>query len=84
MTVVNKLANGATEIFETQNYIISMKPDTLHPLILSVTVYDGGRRIGKFRRRHAFWYKHVTFKKPEVQEKLRAMQAAKQAEQQSE
>ena len=80
MTVVNKLANGATEIFETQSYIISMKPDTLHPLILSVTVYDGVRRIGKFRRKHAFFYKHVTFKKPEVQEKLRAMQTAQKSE----
>lgn len=83
MTVKNKLANGATQIFETQDYYISMKPEELHPLILSTTVYDGGRRIGKFRRKHAFFYKHVTFKKPEVQEKLRAMQAAKQAEQQA-
>lgn len=80
MTVINRLANGATEIFETQSYLISTKPEEMHPLILSVTVYDNGRRIGKFRRRHAFWYKYVTFRKPETQEKLRAMQAAQKSE----
>ena len=84
MTVKNRLANGVTEIFETQSYLISTKPEEMHPLILSVTVYDNGRRIGKFRRRHAFWYKHVTFRKPETQEKLRALPAAKQADQQTE
>lgn len=84
MTVINRLANGATEIFETQSYIITTKPEEMHPLILSVTVYDNGRRIGKFRRKHSFWYKHVTFRKPETQQKLRAMQATKQEKQQTE
>ena len=67
MVIMNKLADGSTECFNTENYLINTKSDMLHPLILSVSVYDNGKRIGFFKRKHAFWYKHFKFHSPEVQ-----------------
>lgn len=67
MIIMNKLADGTTECFHTEKYYINMKPDVLHPLILSTSVYDNGKKIRFFRRKHAFWYKHFKFHSPEVQ-----------------
>ena len=72
MTVVLDLANGQTEIFETEKYVISKAKD-FHPLICRVTVYDNGRRIARKKRPLSWWYKKVTFKSEYVQNKLKEL-----------
>jgi hypothetical protein len=74
MTVKNELANGNTEIFETDNYIIC-KPENFHPLILKVEVFSNGKKIKSVSRRHKWYYKHFTFHTEKVQEELRKIQA---------
>lgn len=56
MTVVLNLANGQTEIFETEKYVISKAKD-FHPLICRVTVYENGRRISRKKRPFSWWTK---------------------------
>lgn len=73
MTVVLDLANGQTEIFETEKYAISKAKD-FHPLICRVTVYNNGRRIARKKRPFSWWYKKVTFNSFKVQEKLKELQ----------
>lgn len=80
MVIKNKLADGSTECFSTESYLINTKPDVLHPLILSVSVYDNGRKIGTFRRKHAFWYKHFKFHSKEVQAHLRVIRESQAKE----
>ena len=72
MTVVLDLANGQTEIFETEKYVISKARD-FHPLICGVTVYDNGRRIARKKRPFSWWYKKFTFKSEYVQNKLKEL-----------
>ena len=72
MTVVLDLANGQTETFETEKYVIS-KAKEFHPLICGVTVYDNGRRIARKKRPLSWWYKKVTFKSEYVQNKLKEL-----------
>jgi len=69
MTIKTELANGTYEIFESQGYNISTIKD-MHPMILSVTIFDNGKRIFKKSRFFNWWYRHVTFKSAEVQKKL--------------
>ena len=73
MTVVLDLANGNTEIFTTENYVIS-RPKDFHPMICSATVFDNGRRIARRKRFCIWWYKKFTFKSFKVQEKLKELQ----------
>ena len=73
MTVVLDLANGPTETFETEKYVISKAKD-FHPLICGVTVFDNGRRIARKKRLFSWWYKMVTFNSFKVQEKFKALQ----------
>lgn len=73
MTVVLDLANGNTETFTTENYVIS-RPKDFHPLICRVTVFDNGRRIARRKRPLSWWYKKFTFKSFKVQEKLKELQ----------
>mgnify|MGYP003422119518 CR=1 FL=1 len=73
MTVVLDLANGNTETFTTENYVIS-RPKDFHPMICRVTVFDNGRRIARKKRSFSWWYKMVTFNSFKVQEKLKALQ----------
>lgn len=73
MTVVLDLANGNTEIFETEKYVISKAKD-FHQLICGVTVYNNGRRIARKQRPFSWWYKMVTFNRFKVQEKLKELQ----------
>lgn len=73
MTVALELANGQTEIFETEKYVISKAKD-FHPLICGVTVYENGRRISRKKRPFSWWYKMVTFNSFKVQEKLKELQ----------
>ena len=79
MTVVLELANGQTEIFETEKYIISKAKD-FHPLICGVTVYEKGRRIARKKRPFSWWYRRVTFNSFRVQEKLKDLEASNQHE----
>ena len=72
MKVVLDLANGQTEIFETEKYVISKARD-FHPLICGVTVYDNGRRIARKKRLFSWWYKKFTFKSEYVQNKLKEL-----------
>ena len=71
MTVKNELANGNTEIFETDNYIVC-KSDNFHPLILKVEVFSNGKKV---ERRHKWYYKHFTFHTEKVQSELKKIQA---------
>ena len=73
MTVVLDLANGNTETFTTENYVIS-RPKDFHPMICRVTVFDNGRRIARKKRPFSWWYKMVTFNSFKVQEKLKELQ----------
>lgn len=73
MTVVLDLANGNTETFTTENYVIS-RPKDFHPIICRVTVFDNGRRIARRKRFCIWWYKMVTFNSFKVQEKLKELQ----------
>lgn len=73
MTVVLELANGNTETFTTENYVIS-KAKEFHPLICGVTVYDNGRKTARKKRPLSWWYKMVTFNSFKVQEKLKELQ----------
>ena len=72
MTVVLDLANGNTETFATENYVIS-RPKDFHPMICRVTVFDNGRRIARKKRPLSWWYKKVTFNSFKVQEKLKEL-----------
>ena len=72
MTVVLELANGQTETFETEKYVISKARD-FHPLICEVTVYDNGRRIARKKRPFSWWYKKLTVKSEYVQNKLKEL-----------
>ena len=73
MTVVLDLANGNTETFTTENYVIS-RPKDFHPIICRVTVFDNGRKIARRKRFCIWWYKRVTFNSFKVQEKLKELQ----------
>lgn len=73
MTVVLDLANGNTETFTTENYVIS-RPKDFHPMICEVTVFDNGRKIARRKRFCIWWYKRVTFNSFKVQEKLKELQ----------
>lgn len=72
MTVVLDLANGNTETFTTENYVIS-RPKDFHPIICRVTVFDNGKRIARKKRPFSWWYKMVTFKSEYVQNKLKEL-----------
>lgn len=74
MTVVTELANGTTEVFKTDNYAIS-RPRDFHPLILTVTVYDNGRKVKSAKRPCKWFYKHFTFKSEKVQKELTRIEA---------
>lgn len=85
MTVKIELADGTTEVFETNNYRISTLKD-FHPMICSVEIYAGTKRIKKFSRGFKFFYRHFTFKSRAVQDRLaeiNRMQAAENAENQA-
>ena len=87
MIVKVELADGTTDIFETDNYKISNLKD-FHPMICSVEIYSGTKRIKKISRRFKFFYKHFIFKSSKVQNKLAEIQkqqaTAKQENQASE
>lgn len=83
MTVKAELADGTTDVFETGNYKISTLKE-LHPMICSVEVYSGEKRIKKFSRRFKFFYRRFTFKSRKVQDRLaeiERLQAARQENQ---
>ena len=73
MTVKAELADGTTDIFETSSYKISTLKD-FHPMLCSVEVYSGAKRIKKVSRRFKFFYKHFTFRSRKVQDKLAEIQ----------
>ena len=87
MIVKAELADGTTDIFETDNYKISNLKD-FHPMICSVEIYSGTKRIKKISRRFKFFYKHFIFKSRKVQNNLAEIQkqqaTAKQENQASE
>lgn len=70
MVIKVELADGTTDIFESQNYKISRVKD-FHPAIVSVSIFDNGFRIKKVKRLFSFWYKYVTFKSERVQDQLK-------------
>lgn len=72
MTVVLDLANGNTETFTTENYVIS-RPKDFHPIICRVTVFDNGIRIARKKRPFSWWYQKFTFKSEYVQNKLKEL-----------
>lgn len=81
MVIKVELADGTTEIFESQNYKISRVKD-FHPAIVSVTVIENGFIIKKVKRSFALWYKLVTFKSEKVQNELKKIiEAEKKTEQ---
>ena len=60
MTVIVKLVNGSTEIFNTENYVLSKTKD-MHPDILDCKVYhDSGKLLAHCRRAFPkFYIKHI-------------------------
>lgn len=76
MTIVVKLANNETNVFESQSYTISKTSD-FHPMILGVTIYSDGKRIVTASRPfRGFFYKHFTFKTKKVQDELKRIDDA--------
>ena len=73
MTIITELANGNTEIFETNSFVISKTKD-FHPNILKVKVYSGNKKIKSKIRPFCFFYKHFVFKSKRVQEQLREIE----------
>ena len=73
MTIKTELVNGNTEIFKSDNYVISRAKD-FHPMILKVSVYAENRKIMSKSRRFKFIYKHFTFKSERVQSQLRKLE----------
>ena len=69
LTVVTELANGNTDVFETEKYLIS-KVKFFHPLICKVTIYSNGKKIKSAKRHFIFFYKHFIFKSEKVQKIL--------------
>lgn len=69
MIVKVELADGTTEIFESQNYKISRVKD-FHPIICKVEVFSDGVKIKTVKRPFVFFYKHFTFKSEKVQKVL--------------
>ena len=60
MLVKLKLVKGQTEIFETENYVVTAEKD-LHPAILSGKIYSNGKLVYRFSRKHPFYYEHFVF-----------------------
>lgn len=81
MIVKAELADGTTDIFETGNYKISTLRD-FHPMLCSVEIYFGTKRIKKVSRRFKFLYKHFIFKSRKVQDKLAEIQKQQTTEKQ--
>lgn len=73
MTVIIELANGQTETFQAEKYVISKTKD-FHPLICKVEIFDNGKRIAKKKRPFSLWYKLVTFKSYKVQAELQKLE----------
>lgn len=61
MTVKIKNIDGNIETFETENYLIGSKKE-MHPAILDVKVYTGGRLIVHRRRHFQKFYKKYLYK----------------------
>lgn len=82
MIVKAELADGTTDIFQTDNYKISTLKD-FHPMLCSVEIYSGTKRIKKISRRFKFFYKHFIFKSRKVQNKLAEIQQQATAKQEN-
>lgn len=72
MTIKTNLADGTTEIFETNNYKISTIKD-MHPMIIAVYVFSDGKLIKKVKRPLQFFYKHFIFKSYKIQSLLKEL-----------
>lgn len=82
MIVKAELADGTTDIFQTDIYKISTLKD-FHPMLCSVEIYSGTKRIKKISRRFKFFYKHFIFKSRKVQNKLAEIQQQATAKQEN-
>ena len=80
MTVIVKNGDGTKSCFETSSYLISTEK-AMHPAIVSVKVYSGTKLIAKKSRRFPWWYKHITFKSAKVQNELKRIHEAQEAQQ---
>lgn len=81
MIVKAELVDSTIDIFETGNYKISTMKD-FHPMLCSVEIYSGTKRIKKVSRRFKFLYKHFIFKSRKVQDKLAEIQKQQTTEKQ--
>ena len=81
MTVKAELADGTIDVFETDNYKISTLKN-FHPMICSVEVYSGTKRIKKVSRKFKFFYKHFIFKSKKVQNILAEIETQQTTERQ--
>lgn len=81
MTVKAELADGTIDVFETDNYKISTLKN-FHPMICSVEVYSGTKRIKKVSRKFKFFYKHFIFKSKKVQNILAEIETQQTTEKQ--
>lgn len=70
MTIKLYRADGELELFRTDNYVLGKAKD-FHPLICKAEVFtDAGKLLARRSRRFSWYYKHVTFKTKEVQDKI--------------
>lgn len=77
MTIKTELADGTFEIFHNDNYKVSTIKD-MHPVIVSVAVFDNGKCIFKKSRFLKWFYKKITFKSRKVQSRLEEIERARQ------
>lgn len=82
MIIITELADGRTEIFESESYVISGIKD-FHPLICKVSVYSGNKKIKSISRPHKWYYKHFTFKSEKVQSIIRNLEEQKRLSEQA-
>ena len=82
MIIKVKRVDGATEMFKTDNYMLSTLKE-LHPAIIKAEVFtESGARVACLKRPFAFIYRHFIFK-PEMLEGLTKNQEEQTEEQEN-
>jgi hypothetical protein len=78
MTVIVKLVDGNTDIFETEKYLVTTKKEEMSPFIMDIKVFNGKHLLFKWRRpNQAHYKKHFVPPKVELtpeQQQERAIQ----------
>lgn len=72
MTVKVEFVDGSVEFFQSEKY--RLVKENLHPLILTATVFDNGKKVGKISRKFKWYYKNFAYYSPKTQATLKQIQ----------